>query len=436
MKIGIIGGGESGVGAALLAHQHEYEIFLSDSGSLSDPYRQELETYSIPFEEKGHTIEILADCDLIIKSPGVPSSTPVMRDLRDRGIAIVSDIDFASQYTTAKIIAITGSNGKTTTTTLVYHLLQASDYNVGIAGNVGISWCRQLAESDKDIWVLELSSFQLEDIPHFRPWISAILNITPDHLDRYGGSMLAYAQAKMNIARNQTSFDHCFISLDDPYTSEYIEYLQTDAEKRELRYEQTRGDVWSMDSGRLYDISGLKLRGIHNRQNVLFALSMIDLLAPEPSVIEHALGSYKAQEHRLEHFAVVDGINFYNDSKATNVEAVYYALESMPDHVVWIAGGTDKGNDYTVLRDLVNDKVRCLLCLGVDTEKLEKSFSDILSDIRTYKTLDDLMSDLPSILQAGDSVLLSPACASFDLFDNYIDRGNQFKKAIKQLIQQ
>lgn len=424
------------MGAALLAHQHEYEIFLSDNQSLSDGYRQELNNYSIPFEEKGHTIEILADCDLIIKSPGVPSSTSVIQDLTDRGIDIVSDIDFASRYTTAKIIAITGSNGKTTTTTLVHHLLQSSDYHVGMAGNVGISWCRQLAKADKDIWVLELSSFQLEDIPNFRPWISAVLNITPDHLDRYDGSMLAYAQAKMNIAQNQTADDHCFISLDDPYTRKYHDHLDTKARVHKLRYESSRGDIWSMDSGRLYDISGLSLRGRHNRQNALFALSMIDLLAPEPGSIETALSTYTAQEHRLEHFAEVNNIDFYNDSKATNVEAVYYALESMPDQVVWIAGGTDKGNDYAALQDLVKDKVRCLLCLGLDTKKLESSFSDVLSEIRSYKSLDDLMIDLPTIIKSGDSVLLSPACASFDLFDNYIDRGKQFKKAIKEIILQ
>ena len=442
-KVIILGGGESGVGSAILAQAKGFDVFLSDSGALQDKYKAELNQYGIPFEEKGHTEDLVLAATEIIKSPGIPNYTPLVQKAKDKGIPILSEMEFAKRYTSAKMICITGSNGKTTTTSLIYHILKSAGLNVGLGGNIGRSFARQVAEENFDYYVLELSSFQLENMYSFKADIAILLNITPDHLDRYDHDMQKYVDAKMRIARNQTEKDAFIFWEDDPIVSKEIKKLvskgtqYTFAEHKAgsaIAYLEgndiiinTPKSVFSMEQ----DL--LALEGTHNLCNSLASGIAAKLLDITDENLRQSLSDFQGVEHRLEKVAKVRGIQFINDSKATNVNSCWYALQSMKTKVVLILGGTDKGNDYAEIEQLVKDKVRALVFLGVDNSKLHKFFDGKINEIADTSSMKDAVERSYALAEEGDTVLLSPCCASFDLFKNYEDRGNQFKEYVRKL---
>lgn len=426
----VIGGGESGVGAALLAQKNGLEIFVSDYGKLSENYKKELQENKIPFEEEGHDLKRLVQHDLVVKSPGISDQTAVIKHLQSAGIEIISEVEFASRYYDGKIIAVTGSNGKTTTVSLIYHLLKEAKLIVGLGGNIGYAFSRLLTEDEKyDFLVLELSSFQLDDVREFRSDISVILNITADHLDRYDYDIRKYGAAKWRLAQCTRSNGFLITNHDDELIEEFIEEKKIKAEIIRLSSVSPK-DSLSKENGSLFEI---KLLGRHNLYNAVVSKEVARLCGLDEETIASGLLSFRALEHRLELVTTIDNVDFINDSKATNVDAVEYALEAIDKPIVWIVGGTDKGNDYSGMLDVVSKKVKSIICLCVDDSKLRSRFSEIISDITTTQSMHKAVNLAYEKSNAGDVVLLSPACASFDLFDNYIDRGLQYKKEIFEL---
>ncbi|WP_374754353.1 UDP-N-acetylmuramoyl-L-alanine--D-glutamate ligase [Dyadobacter crusticola] len=443
-KVVVLGGGESGVGAAILAKSKGFDVFLSDKGKLQDKYSQVLLQENIAFEHEKHTTENILNAQLVVKSPGIPDTAPLIVELRERGIPVISEIEFASRYTNAKLIAITGSNGKTTTTLLTYHLLKNAGLNVGLAGNIGDSFAWQVATRDFDYYVLEISSFQLDNIVSFHPAVSVLLNITPDHLDRYGYDFQNYIDSKFNIIRNQTKEDYLIFFEDS-------EVIQTELTKRNPLVKRAGISLsrpvspgsWLRDhvivsqvNDKIYetDFKQLPLKGPHNAVNAMVAITVAQLLNIDSDKITEGLKSFKNAPHRLEVVEVIDGVTYVNDSKATNVDSVFYALGSYNQPVILIAGGVDKGNDYSQIEALVSNKVKGLIVLGKDREKLVKYFSGIVPAIFETGDIQEGVEKAREWAVDQDIVLLSPACASFDLFKNYEDRGEQFKAAVRNLI--
>lgn len=442
-RLVILGGGESGVGAAILGKKVGFDVFLSDMGSIKDEYKAILSEKEIPFEEKQHTEALILNADWIIKSPGIPKKSPIIQQISERQILISSEIEFASQYTDATLIAITGSNGKTTTTSLTYHMFKKAGYSVGLAGNIGKSFAWQVAEENFDYYILEISSFQLDDIQNFKPHIAMVLNLSPDHLDRYEYTYQKYIDAKFTITKNQDIKDYFIYNEDDPMTTNWFQNHNTKAQKLPFSLHK------KIENGAFSDheninfhinsdtfkmkISELALTGKHNIANSMAAGIAGKLSKIKNDFIKQSLMDFEAVEHRLEFVLKINGINFINDSKATNVNSVYYALESMKTPVIWIVGGTDKGNDYSELIPFVQRKVKAIVCLGVDNKKIIDTFQNIVSNIVETKCMKDAVNAAYSLGSKGDSVLLSPACASFDLFKNYEDRGNQFKEEVRKL---
>ncbi|MCH5224845.1 MAG: UDP-N-acetylmuramoyl-L-alanine--D-glutamate ligase [Muribaculaceae bacterium] len=439
-RLVVLGGGESGVGAAVLGKDKGYEVFLSDFGTLSAPYRAILEEEKIDFEEGRHTEEKILGADVVVKSPGIPPTAPIVVKLTEKGIPVLSEIEFAARFSDAKMVCITGSNGKTTTTLLTFHILKKAGLDVGLAGNVGKSLAYQVSRDPHEIYVIELSSFQLENMYRFKANIAVILNITPDHLDRYDHKMENYAAAKFRILRNQTKDDFFIYWQDDPLIREQVMKVQGEAMRLPfgltdegetaafvddgiLRF-STPMDVWEIPRDRL------ALPGLHNLYNSMAAgLSAIALNIRKESIRE-ALEDFEAVEHRLEFVTEIDGVSYVNDSKATNVNSTWYALESMTTPVVLILGGKDKGNDYSEIEPLVREKVKAIVCMGLHNEKIIEFFKGKVPEIRDTHSLKDALTACRQLSEAGDTVLLSPCCASFDLFSSYEDRGRQFKEAL------
>ncbi|MBQ1617931.1 MAG: UDP-N-acetylmuramoyl-L-alanine--D-glutamate ligase [Bacteroidales bacterium] len=444
-RIAVLGGAESGVGAAVLAKVKGFDVFLSDNGKIKEEYAEILRKWDIPFEQGGHTPELILNADEVVKSPGIPATAPLVRRLADQGTGIISEIEFAARYDNAKKICITGSNGKTTTTSLIYFLLQNAGLNVGLGGNIGNSYALQVATEKHDYYVLEISSFQLDNCYNFRPDIAIITNITPDHLDRYDYKMENYVRSKFRITQNLRPED-CFIfDSDDAITIEHLDKIVLQAkmlpfsqekevkqgaflrdEKIVVRYEQSESEIY---------LKELALGGKHNVYNSMAAALAAKASGIDDKTIRESLSSFKAIEHRLEPVLSVGGVMYINDSKATNVDSAWYALECQTRPVVWIVGGTDKGNDYSVLKDLVKEKVKAIVCLGVDNSKIHEAFEDIVGSDRIVDTLsaEAAVKASAGFARNGDVVLLSPCCASFDLFKCYEDRGDQFKAAVRNL---
>ena len=444
MKLVILGGGESGTGAAVLGKQKGWEVFLSDKSSLKEVYKKELDAKGIRWEEGQHTESEILSADCIIKSPGIPHKVPIVQQAKAKGIEIISEIEFASRYTDAKIIAITGSNGKTTTTTLVYHLLKEAGLSVAVGGNIGYSFARLVAQEPKEYYVLEISSFQLDDITSFHPHIALLLNITPDHLDRYNYEFQNYIDAKMRITEFQQAADFLIYDADDPVTAQEIGKGQVKAQLLPFSLEKTfEKGAWSLDEKNMYvnvnqnifemSTKDLTIKGKHNLKNAMGATMVAKLLNVRNENIRNSLMTFQGVPHRLEFVREVEGVRYINDSKATNVNSVYYALDSMEEGLVWIVGGQDKGNDYTPLIPYVSKKVKAIVCLGLDNQKIIQTFQSIVPTIIETHSMEDDVQVGRGLSQEGDTVLLSPACASFDLFQSYEDRGNQFKHYVNML---
>ena len=442
-RVVVLGGAESGVGAAVLAKVKGFDVFLSDKGKIEQKYVDELKKWDIPFEEGHHTESLILNADEVVKSPGIPGTVPLVRKLREQGTHIVSEIEFASRFDSAKKICITGSNGKTTTTSLIYYLLQNAGLNVGLGGNIGKSYAYQVATEHFDYYVLEISSFQLDDVYDFKPDIAIITNITPDHLDRYDHKMENYVAAKFNITKNLTR-DDCFIfDSDDDITIGHLDNiilrckmlpfsqkkeLEQGAflrdEKIILRYEEEEVDLYLQE---------LALGGKHNIYNSMAAALAAKASGIDNEVIRNSLATFQPIEHRLEPVLSIKDVLYINDSKATNIDSAWYALECQKRPVVWIVGGTDKGNDYSILNDLVREKVKAIVCLGVDNAKIHAAFGSMGKPMADTLSAEEAVRKSAEFAAPGDVVLLSPCCASFDLFKNYEDRGQQFKEAVRKL---
>jgi len=426
--VAILGAGESGVGAALLAQAKGFEVLVSEYGTIKEKYKKELTDNKIPFEEEGHSFDIIKTAKWIVKSPGIPDKADIIVRLKAEKKSVISEIEFASMFYNGKIIAITGSNGKTTTTSLVHHLLDHAKLNVGVAGNIGVSFSRVVAvEPSIETVVLELSSFQLDNIDQFRPDIAVILNITADHLDRYEYEVKNYAASKWRICKNQNADDQLILNADDKWIIALNNQVGTRSEM-----------IWLSANDPIKVLASKEvkhnLKGAHNDYNVSVAISIAKLMNVDTEIILNGLLSFKAIAHRLETIAFINGVEYINDSKATNVDAVYYALEAMKQPVVWIAGGTDKGNDYDEIRSLVKQKVKTLICMGLDNSKLVDAFQTDLSAIVSTHDITAAVKAAFEHAERGDVVLLSPACASFDLFKNYEDRGALFKERVLKLL--
>lgn len=439
LKVVILGGGESGVGAAILAKTKGLEVFLSDKGEIKENYKKILEENKIEFEEKNHDEERILSSDWIIKSPGIPKKAEIIQKIKTKGVRLSSEIEFGAEFTDAKIIAITGSNGKTTTTSLIYHILKNDNLNVGLGGNIGKSFALQVANENYEYYVLEVSSFQLDDIQNFRPYISLLLNLSPDHLDQYNYNYEEYALAKFRIAENQENDNYFIYNKDDEMSQKLL--LQLDLRVKQIPFSMkeklsegayTEGEKLIV---KLHDefsmkIDELSLMGTHNVANSLAASIAGKLLNISNESIRHSLMTFQAVEHRLENFAEINGVKYINDSKATNVNATYYALESMKQPTVWIVGGKDKGNDYTEIEELVKKKVKAIICMGLDNSKIIDFFKDKKDIIIDTASIEDAVKAAKTIAEKGDAVLLSPCCASFDLFENYEHRGKLFKEEV------
>ena len=443
-RLVILGGGESGVGTAILGKQKGYEVFVSDKGAIKTSYRDVLLNNDIEFEENTHTTSKILNADLVMKSPGIPDKAPVVKELKDKGISVISEIEFAAQYTAASIIGITGSNGKTTTTLLCHHILKAANLSVGVAGNIGDSFAQQVAENDVDLFVLELSSFQLDGIIKFAPHIAILTNISPDHLDRYDYDYDKYIAAKFRITENQTEADYLIYDADDIAITGWLEKNRTKAKLIPFSIEQklAYGAFLNGDTIEIYlntekfimSTSNLTLQGKHNVKNAMASAMAAQLLTVRKQTIKESLSNFEGAEHRLETVQKVRDVLYINDSKATNVNATFYALECMDNPTVWIVGGVDKGNDYNDLLPLVREKVKAIVCLGLDNQKITSIFSNVVDIIVETAGAEEAVKVAAKIASKGDTVLLSPACASFDLFENYEDRGRQFKKAVRTLL--
>jgi len=442
-KIVVLGAAESGTGAAVLAGKEGYNVFVSDLARIKPEYKEILATKKIEFEEGTHTWEKILDADEIIKSPGIPDSAEVMVKVKAKKIPVVSEIEFGARFTKAKMICITGTNGKTTTTLLTHHILKKAGLNAGLAGNVGKSFAMQIAEGQKDFFVLELSSFQLDDMHRFKADIAIMLNITPDHLDRYDYSFQKYINSKFRITQNQTEKDAFIFCADDHHIITELVKINPEITLYPFSIKKEEGMSAYVKENQLninikknplrMSIFELALKGKHNLYNSMAAGIAARLIDIKNEVIRESLSDFDNIEHRLERVNTVHGIEFINDSKATNVNSAWYALESMQKPVIWIAGGIDKGNDYSLLRDLVKEKVKAIICLGKDNKKIHKAFGDVVKDITDVESAADAVHVAYSKGKKGDAVLLSPACASFDLFTSYEDRGRQFKAAVRAL---
>lgn len=442
-RLVVLGGGESGVGAAILGKDKQMDVFLSDSGSLSPDYRGRLQEENIAFEEGRHTEDKILDADIVVKSPGIPPTAPIVKKLTEKGIPVLSEIEFAARFTDSKMVCITGSNGKTTTTLLTYHILRKAGVDVGLAGNVGKSLALQVARQPHAVYVIELSSFQLENMYKFKANIAVILNITPDHLDRYENKMENYAAAKFRILQNQTKEDFFIYWQDDPIIRQQIMDVQSEAYRLPFGLEREGDTAAYLDNGivrfttpmEVWEIprDKLSLPGLHNLYNSMAAGLSATAFHIRKDKIREALEDFEAVEHRLEYVDTVDGVKYVNDSKATNVNSTWYALESMDSPVVLILGGKDKGNDYSEIEDLVKKKVKAIVCMGLHNEKLLEFFEGKVPEIYDTHSLDDAIGMCRKAAKEGDTVLLSPCCASFDLFKSYEDRGRQFKQAVKDL---
>jgi UDP-N-acetylmuramoylalanine--D-glutamate ligase len=443
-RLVILGGGESGVGAALLAKQKGYEVFVSDGSSLKENYRNELLKEGIAFEEGTHTMERILQAHEVIKSPGIPEKTPVMKQIREKGIPVISEVELAYRYKgNSRIVAITGSNGKTTTTSLVYQLCRLAGLDVALVGNIGFSFARQVALFPHELYVIEISSFQLDDIDQFRPNVAILTNITEDHLDRYEYVFLNYIKSKFRITKNQRPQDYFIYCADDEVTCQQLKNFSIPSNqlpismKREVSpgafikdgdmYVRTGNEVMTMS---VFDFA---LKGKHNQYNTMAACVAAATLDIRKDKIRDAVQHFEQLEHRMEYVATVRGIEFVNDSKATNINSTWYALESMTRPTVLILGGVDKGNDYTLLADGIREKVKAIICLGKDTQKIHEAFQELVPVMIDTQSAEEAVHTAFRIATKGDTVLLSPACASFDLFKNYEDRGQQFKKAVKDL---
>lgn len=442
-RLVILGGGESGVGAAVLAKKQGYDVFLSDSGIIRPAAKELLGEYGIEYEEGMHSAPMIMQAREVVKSPGIPDTLPLVEDLNKAGIPVISEIEFAGRFTRARKICITGSNGKTTTSSLIYYLLKNAGLNVGLAGNVGQSFAYQVATQNYDIYVLELSSFQLDGMYDFKADIAILLNITPDHLDRYHYDLKEYVKAKFRITQNMDE-DDCFIFCrDDEISMEHLNRIVLKAKMLPISQKDTLSEGAYALEDKMHVIYGeqefemfineLALQGKHNVYNSMAAALSAKIMNISNPVIRESLTSFKSIPHRMEQVARVKGTLYINDSKATNVNSVWYALDSLQTPVVWIVGGQDKGNDYSVLADLVSNKVKTIVCLGKDNEKIINAFSGKVSEIIDTHSMEDAVAQSYRVSRPGDTVLLSPACASFDLFRNYEDRGDQFKEAVRKL---
>lgn len=428
----VIGAGESGVGAALLAKKHGLDVFVSDFGNIAEHYKKELTDCNIPFEEGGHDFEKVLVTEVVIKSPGVPEHAPVLRMLKDKGRKVISEIEFGHLFYSGLTIAVTGSNGKTTTSGLLYHILKTAGKNVALGGNYGKSYARILAEDTPDVMVLEISSFQLDDIDTFRPHIAVLLNITPDHLDRYEYKMANYVNSKFRIAMNQTSSDYFIYNGDDPEVMAKMAHFQGLQHQVSITHDTYIDGISSKDGDQKFEIN---IKGKHNLFNANCAVEACRIVGLGDEAIANGLKTFVNLPHRLESCGMINGVEFINDSKATNVDSVYYALDAMTKPIIWVAGGTDKGNDYTVLFPLIKNRVKALICLGVENEKLKSIFDPIIPTIFETTKVSEAVEKGLKLAKIGDVVLLSPACASFDLFKNYMDRGDQFKKEVASLME-
>ena len=445
-NIVILGGGESGVGAAILAQKQGFNVLVSDLGELKEKYRAELDNYGIEWEQNGHTLERVFEADEVIKSPGIPDTVSLIVKLKEKGISVISEIEFAARYTNATKICITGSNGKTTTTLMIFHMLQKANFNVAVCGNVGDSFAKLVAEGGYDYYVIELSSFQLDGMFDFKAEIALLLNITPDHLDRYDYKMENYAESKFRIIQNQTENDFFIYNADDELIVNKINNKQIRAKTYAFSLEKELSKGAWLDNEEqiniltnnkqqqiIMSIYDLAQKGKHNAYNSMASGITGSILKIRKELVRESLSDFQNIEHRLEPVVSVHGIEFINDSKATNVNSTWYALESMDKPTIWIAGGVDKGNDYTMLHALVKQKVRGIICIGEDNSKIHAAFSDVVEDIYDASTIEEAVGLSYRLAKKGYKVLLSPACASYDRFESYEDRGNQFKRAVRML---
>jgi UDP-N-acetylmuramoylalanine--D-glutamate ligase len=443
-RLVILGGGESGVGTAILGKKEGYDVFVSDFGKIKQNYKDVLNQYKIKWEEEQHKEELILNADVVMKSPGIPEKVPIVKKLMEKHIPVISEIEFVDQFTNAVTIGITGSNGKTTTTMLTYHLLKSGGLNVGLAGNIGKSFAWQVAEENYDCYVLELSSFQLDGVYKYKPHIAIITNISPDHLDRYEYKYENYIASKFRITLNQTKDDYLIYDADDEAITNWLLTNKTNAqlipfsitkdlENGAFLKNKTTMEININQEEFLMETVQIALEGKHNLKNAMAATSVAQLMKIRKQTIRESLSNFQGVEHRLEKVLKIHNVQYINDSKATNVNASFFALDSMNNQTVWIMGGVDKGNDYSELMALVNEKVKAIICLGIDNKKIIDAFGNIVDIMVEVDNMKDAVNTAKHIAEKGDTVLLSPACASFDLFQNYEDRGNQFKREVRNL---
>ena len=443
-RLVILGGGESGIGTAILGKKHGYDVFVSDFGKIADNYKEVLLINNIKFEDEQHTENLILNADVVMKSPGIPDKVTIVKKLVEKGVTVISEIEFASQFTNAVTIGITGSNGKTTTTMLTYHLLKSGGLNVGLGGNIGKSFAWQVADDDFDFYVLELSSFQLDGCFNYNPHIAIITNISPDHLDRYDYKYENYIKSKFRITQNQTENDYLIYDADDEtittmilnnntIKAQLIPFSVTNILENGAFLKNNIMEVQITEEELAMPIENIALEGKHNLKNAMAATSVANILKIRKKTIRESLSNFQGVAHRLEKVLKINNVQYVNDSKATNVNAVFYALDSMTTPTVWIVGGVDKGNDYNELMALVNEKVKSIICIGIDNSKIFEAFGNIVDVMVEVESMVDAVKTAQHLAEKGDSVLLSPACASFDLFKNYEDRGNQFKEAVRNL---
>ena len=445
MRLVILGGGESGVGTAILGKKKGYEVFVSDYGKIKENYKEVLGLNRIQWEDEKHTEALILNADVVMKSPGIPDKAPIVQKLIEKGISVISEIEFAIQFTDAITVGITGSNGKTTTTLLVHHLLKQGGLNVGLAGNIGKSFAWQVAENKHDVYVLELSSFQLDGIINYRPHIAIITNISPDHLDRYNYDYNLYIESKFRITKNQTEDDYLIYDNEDEAIQNWLKNNKIKANKipfsltskpeKEGAFLDNVNNINSTINNEQFTmaINDIALEGKHNIKNAMASTAVAQLLNIRKQTIRESLTNFQGVEHRLEKVLKIQGVQYINDSKATNVNSVFYALDSMTSPTVWIVGGVDKGNDYDELMPLVREKVKAIICLGVDNNKIINSFNNVVDIMVETSSMAEAVQIAQRMTEKGDAVLLSPACASFDLFENYEERGKQFKQAVFNL---
>jgi UDP-N-acetylmuramoylalanine--D-glutamate ligase len=443
MRLVVLGGGESGVGTAILGKKKGYAVFVSDFGKIKENYKEVLTNNGIEWEEEKHTESLILNADVVMKSPGIPDKSPIVKKLVAKGIKVISEIEFTAPFTNAVTIGITGSNGKTTTTMLTYHLLKSAGLNVGLGGNIGKSFAWQVSDNDFDVFVLELSSFQLDGIIDFKPHIAIITNISPDHLDRYDYKYENYIDSKFRITKNQTEDDYLIYDAEDEAIAQWLKNNTTKATLIPFSLNEilTKGafikdnkiEIKMNNEEFSMETETIALEGKHNMKNAMAATSVAKLMKIRNTTIRESMSNFQGVEHRLEKVLKIQNVQYINDSKATNVNAAYFALDSMTSPTIWIVGGVDKGNDYAELMSLVNEKVKAIICLGVDNKKIIDAFGTVVDVMVEANNMTDAVRMAQRMTERGDTVLLSPACASFDLFENYEDRGKQFKQAVYNL---